>query len=117
MKRLIVTLKIPVMGIHYCDFLWGILLGKSYWDILWGYLMGLSYWAFKLAGLGWAWKAGLDWAVLGWSGLAWSGLGCPGMSWAFKVQLKIPIRYPHKKSLLETPIRNPHNESPQLEFS
>ena len=49
------------MGIHYCDFLWGILLGKSYWDILWGYLMGLSYWAFKWAGLGWA---GLDWPEL-----------------------------------------------------
>ena len=53
------------MGIHYCDFLWGILMGKSYWEILWGYLMGLSYWDFKWTGLGWD---GLGWAVLGWAG-------------------------------------------------
>ena len=64
---------------------------KSYGEILWGYLMGLSYGDFKWAGLGWAGKAGK-------AGLARAGLGWPGMSWAFKVQLKIPIRYPHKKS-------------------
>ena len=68
------------MGIHYCDFLWGILMGKSYWDILWGFLMGISN------GLGWE-----DWARK--AGLGWAGLGCHGLS-----KLKIPIRYPHKKS-------------------
>ena len=50
------------MGIHYCDFLWGILMGKSYWDILWGFLMGISN------GLGWE-----DWARK-------AGLGCHGLS-------------------------------------
>ena len=37
-RTAIVTLKIPVMGIHYCDFIWGILMGKSYGDVLWGFL-------------------------------------------------------------------------------
>ena len=40
---------------------------------------------------------GLGWED--WAGLARAGLGWPGMSWAIKVELKIPIRYPHKKSL------------------
>ena len=29
------------MGIHYGDFLWGILMGISYGDFLWGFLMGI----------------------------------------------------------------------------
>ena len=37
-RTAIVTLKIPVMGIHYCDFIWGILMGKSYGDVLLGFL-------------------------------------------------------------------------------
>jgi len=35
-RTAIVTLKIPVMGIHYSDFIWGILMGKSYGDVLMG---------------------------------------------------------------------------------
>ena len=73
------------MGIHYCDFLWGILMGKSYWDILWGFLMGISN------RLGWE-----DWARK--AGLGRPGQGWPEMSWAFKVQLNIPITFPHNKS-------------------
>ena len=60
------------MGIHYCDFLWGILMGKSYWDILWGFLIGISN------GLGWedwARKAGLGRPGQGWPGLAWDVMG------------------------------------------
>ena len=71
-RTAIVTLKIPVMGIHYCDFLWGILMGKSYGEILWGNLMGKSYgdilWGF-LMGI----SNGLGWAGLGWTGLGWEG--------------------------------------------
>ena len=85
-------------------------------EILWGYLMGISYGTFSCEfQMGWAGKAGkagLGWAKPCWAGLARAGMGWHGMSWAFKVQLKIPIRYPHKKSPYETPIRNPHNESP-----
>ena len=84
-RTAIVTLKIPVMGIHYCDFLWGILMGKSYGEILWGNLMGISYGAFLLwfqmdwTGLGWA---GLSWAGLSWAGLGRAGLGHAGPCWA-----------------------------------
>ena len=76
------------MGIHQCDFLWGILMGKSYWDVLWGFLKWISN------ELSWAW---LGRAMLGRPGLAWAGMGWHGMSWACKVQLKIHIRFPHKK--------------------
>ena len=44
------------MGIHYCDFLWGILMGKSYGDVLWGFLKWISN------ELSWAGQAWLGWA-------------------------------------------------------
>ena len=83
------------MGIHYCDFLWGILMGN---------LMGMSYGAFlsgflmSSAGLGRLGWAGPGRSRPGRAGLARAGMGWHGMSWACKVQLKIPIRFPHKKS-------------------
>ena len=62
--------------------------------------MGMSYGAFLSVfnELSLAW---LDWAGLagpGGAGPASAGLGWHGMSWACKVQLKIPIRFPHKIS-------------------
>ena len=59
------------MGIHFRDFLWGILMGNSYGDISWGFLMGISN------GPSWAW---LGRAMLGWPGLSLAGLGCHGLS-------------------------------------
>ena len=72
-RTAIVTLKIPVMGIHYCDFLWGILMGN---------LMGMSYGAFlsvinELSLDGQAW---LGQAVLGRPVLVWAGMGCHGLA-------------------------------------
>jgi hypothetical protein len=58
------------MGIHYCDFLWGFLMGKSYGEIPIRKPHN-NYWN----GLGWA---GLGWAGLGWAGLGWAGLGRAG---------------------------------------
>ena len=55
-------------------------MGNSYEEILWGYLMGLFYGEFQMG-----------WAGPGRAGLARAGLVWPGVSWAFKVQLKIPI--------------------------
>ena len=70
----------------------------SYGEFLWGNLMGMSYGAFlseflmSSAGLG-----RLGWVGPGCAGPARAGMGWHGMSWACKVQLKIPIRFPHKK--------------------
>ena len=49
------------MGIRYCDFLWGILMGKSYGDFLWGFVKWISN-------------------ELSWAGLAWAGMGCHGLA-------------------------------------
>ena len=68
-RTAIVTLKIPVMGIHYCDFLWGILMGKSYGDVLWGFVKWISN---ELSWAGQAW--------LGWAGPCWAGQGWPGLA-------------------------------------
>ena len=62
------------MGIHYCDFLWGILMGKSYGDVLWGFLKWISN------ELSWAGLAGPGRAMLGRPGLAWAGMGCHGLA-------------------------------------
>ena len=74
------------MGIHYCDFLWGILMGKSYGDVLWGFLKWISNelsWA-GLGRLGWA---GPCWAGQGWHRLAWDVMG-----------LQSTVENPHKIS-------------------
>ena len=88
-RTAIVTLKIPVMGIHYCDFLWGILMGN---------LMGMSYGAFlsgflmSSAGLG-----RLGWARLGRAGPARAGLGWHGLAWDV-MGLQSTVENPHKIS-------------------
>ena len=62
-------------------------MGKSYGDVLWGFLKWISN---ELSWAGQAW--------LGRAGPFWAGQGWPGLSWACKVQLKIPIRNPHNES-------------------
>ena len=75
-RTAIVTLKIPVMGIHYCDFIWGILMGMSYGAFLSVFnelsLAGPGRAGPASAGLGWPWLA---LAGLGWPWLALAGLG------------------------------------------
>ena len=65
-RNAIVTLKIPVMGIHYFDFLWGILMGKSYGDVLWGFVKWISN--------------ELSWAGPDWARPCWAGMGCHGLA-------------------------------------
>ena len=69
--------------ISYGEFLWGNLMGMSYGALISGFLMS---------------SGGLGLAGPGRAGLAMAGMGWHGMSWACKVQLKIRIRFPHKKS-------------------
>ena len=85
-RTAIVILKIPVMGIHYCDFLWGILMGKSYGDVLWGFLKWISN-ELSWAGLG----------RLGWAGPCWAGQGWPGLAWDV-MGLQSTVENPHKIS-------------------
>ena len=74
------------MGIHYCDFLWGILMGKSYGDVLWGLLKWISN---ELSWAGQAW--------LGWAGPCWAGQGWPGLAWDV-MGLQSTVENPHKIS-------------------
>ena len=74
------------MGIHYCDFLWGILMGKSYGDVLWGFLKWISN-ELSWAGQAWLGRAGPCWAGQDWHGLAWDVMG-----------LQSTVENPHKIS-------------------
>jgi hypothetical protein len=66
-------------------------MGNSYGNILWGFLMGISN------GMGWAGKAGLGQAVLGWPGLAWTSLGWAGLAWDV-MGFQSTVENPHKIS-------------------
>ena len=85
-RTAIVTLKIPVMGIHYCDFLWGILMGKSYGAFL------SVFNELSLDWLGWAGLAGP-----GRAGPASAGLGWPDLGWDV-MGLQSTVENPHKIS-------------------